>query len=476
MSSPSEHELNVDVEVKELDGGQVELQVKVPPAPVERVRTAVLREFGRRANIPGFRKGKAPRSVLERYVDADALREQIVESLLSDAYDAAVEKAGINPLDQARIGEPDLTEEGGLSFSAAVTLRPTIELGEYKGLKATRRITAVTDAHVEAELERARSRRAQFRELPQDEPVQKGDVVIVDYDMFVDGEKRDDASAQGYPLEVGEDELFPEMNEALPGSKVGETRDVEVNYREDHSDPWLAGKTAQFKVTIKQARRRQLPELDDDFAKEVSDLETLDGLRRRVREILEAVGKAIADDEVRTQLIQIVSDAASLDVPEALVGREVDRRMDEIEGELDRRGLTLHQHLQNANQSFEDWRADIETNARAAARRALVLDEIGEQEKIQVTDEEGHEEMQRQADREGIKEEDIRERYSSDPSQFNRLVTRVYHRKVVQFLVDNAEITEEIVQPEEEEPADTDTGAGSGESAQPEQEEEKADQ
>ncbi len=476
MSSPSEQELDVEVEVKELDGGQVELQVKVPPAPVERVRAAVLKEFGRRANIPGFRKGKAPRSVLERYVDAEALRDQVVDSLLSDAYDAAVEKAGITPLDRARIGEPDLTEEGGLSFSATVTLRPEIELGEYKGLKATRRITAVTEPQVEAELERARSRRAQFRELPQDEQVQKGDVVIVDYDMFVDGEKRDDASAQGYPLEVGEDQLFPEMNEALLGSKVGETREVEVSYRENHSDPLLAGKTAQFKVTVKQARRRQLPDLDDEFAREVSDLETLDALRQRVREGMEAVGEAIADDDVRTQLIQMVSDAASLDVPEALVGREVDRRMEEIEGELDRRGLTLHQHLQNANQSFEDWRADIETNARAAARRALVLDEIGEREKVQLADEDIQEEMKRQADREGITEEDIRERYSSDPPQFNRLVTRLYHRKVVQFLVDNADMTEEIVQPEEEEPADADTAAGPGGSAQPEQEEEKADQ
>ncbi len=472
MSSPDSEKLDADVEVKELEGGQVELQVKVHPASVERVRKTVLKEFGRRANIPGFRRGKAPRSVVERFVDQDVLRGQIIDSLLDDAYDAATEKAGINPLGRARISDADIVDDGGLSFSATVTLRPEIELEEYKGLKATRRITAVTEEHVGAELERVRSRRAQFAELPEDEAVEKGDLVIVDYDMFVDGEKKDDASAQGYPLEVGADQLFPEMNEALPGSRIGETREVEVKYRDDHSDPALAGKTAHFEVKIREARRRQLPELDDDFARAVSDLDTMEALRQRVRENLEALGKALAEDDVRTQLIQQVSDGAALDVPNALVGREVDRRMEEIEGELDRRGLTLQQHLQNTNQSFEDWRADIEADSRGAARRALVLDEIGEREKIQVTEEELHEEMDRQAEHERTTRDDIRERYSSDQSQLSRLVTRMYHRKVVQFLLDNADVTEATVKPEQESAgADAQPGETPGH-----QEEEQPDQ
>lgn len=473
MSSPDSEKLDVDVEVKELEGGQVELQVKVHPASVERVRAAVLRELGRRASIPGFRRGKAPRSVVERFVDQEVLRGQIIDSLLEDAYDAATEKAGITPLDRARIGDASLTEDNGMAFSATVTLRPEIELGEYKGLKVTRHITPVTDESVQAELERIRSRRAQFGELPEEEPVAEGDLVIVDYDALVDGEKKDDASVQGYPLEVGSDQLFPEMNEALPGSRIGETREVEVRYRDDHSDPALAGKTAQFKVKIREARRRQLPELDDEFARAVSDLDTMEALRQRVRDNLEAVGNALADDDVRTQLIQQVSDGASLDVPDALVGREVDRRIEEIEGELDRRGLTLHQHLQNTNQSFADWRADIEADSRAAARRALVLDEIGEREKIQVTEGELHEEMDRQAEREKATRQVIRERYSSDPPQFSRLVTRLYHRKVVQFLLDNAEVSEEIVTREDGEPAGT--GAEPGEPPQPEQDAEQAD-
>jgi trigger factor len=239
------------------------------------------------------------------------------------------------------------------------------------------------------------------------------------------------------------------MNEALPGAKVGEAREFEITYPEDHSDESLRGKTAQFTVTVREARRRQLPELDDEFAKQVSDLETMEALRELVQENLDAIGKAMAEDDVRTQIVRQVTEGATLDVPEALVGREVDRRIEEIEGELDRRGMTLRQHLQTRQISFEDWRADIETEARAAARRALVLDEVGEREKIQVTDEEVHEEMHRRAEAEGVKEEDIHERYA-DSQELNRLVTRLYHRKIVQSLLDNATVTEEVVEPEVE--------------------------
>jgi trigger factor len=450
VTSPGKQELEVEVEVKELEGGQVELQVRVPPEPVGKARNEVLKGFGKRANIPGFRQGKAPRSVVERFVDQDALQEQIIDSLLENAYDAAVEKAGVDPLDRARIREATLAEDGALTFLAALTLRPKIELEEYKGLDVTRRVSPVTEEQVAGELERLRVRRSEFRELPEDGVVEKGDLAVVDYDMSVDGEKREDASAQGYPLEVGADQLFPEMNEALPGAKVGEAREFEIAYPEDHSDESLRGKTAQFTVTVREARRRQLPELDDEFAKQVSDLETVEALRERVRENLDAIGKAMAEDDVRTQLVRQVTEGATLDVPEALVGREVDRRIEEIEAELDRRGMTLRQHLQTRQMSFEDWRADIETEARAAARRALVLDEIGEREKIQVTDEEVHEEMHRRAEAEGVKEEDIHERYA-DSQELNRLVTRLYHRKIVQSLLDNATVTEEVVEPEAEE-------------------------
>ena len=463
MTAPAKEKIEVEVETKQLEGGQVELGVRVPAEPVKKIREEVISSFARRANIPGFRKGRAPRAVVERYLDQDALKEQIIDSLLSDAYDAALEKAGIKALDRGRISDQDLAEDGALTFTARVTIRPAITLGEYKGLSATRHITPVTDEQVEAELGRLRSRNAQYGDVPEGASIEKGDLVIVDYDMLVEGEKRADASASGYPLEVGADQLFPELNDVLVGARPEEAKELEVSYPENHSDASLAGKTATFQVSIKQARRRQLPEMNDEFAKQMSGLETMEALRERIRQNLEAIGKAIAEEEVRDQLVRVIAESANLDVPQVIVDRETDRRIDEVTEELERRNLTLHQYLQQNNRTFEDWRADIEADARQIARRALILDEMGEREKVEVTDEELHAEIHRLADAERMDEKHLHERLH-ETGELTRLYNRLYHRKIIQLLVDNAQITDEVVEPGTEEPA-AEQGAEASEAA-----------
>jgi trigger factor len=327
-----------------------------------------------------------------------------------------------------------------------VTVRPEITLGEYKGIEVTRHITPVTDEQASTELERLRSRHAQYGDLPEGAVIEKGDLVIVDYDMLVEGEEREDASASGYPLEVGADQLFPELNDTLVGARPGDTKELQVTYPEDHTDASLAGKTATFQVSVQQARRRQLPELTDEFAAQVSGLETMDALRTRIRENLEALGKAIVEEGVRDQLIRKLAEGATLDVPEIIVSRETDHRIDEVTEELERRNLTLHQYLQQSSRSFEDWKADLEADARQVTRRALILDEIGEREKIQVSDEDLHAEIHRLAEAENIDEERLQQRLH-DSGEFTRLYNRLYHRKIIQFLVDSAQITEEIVEP-----------------------------
>jgi trigger factor len=460
VTDPEKQELDVDVEVKELDGGEVELEVRVPSGPVLKAREDALREFGRSTSIPGFRKGKVPRAILERHVDEAALRERVTDTVIEDAFDEAVKKAGLKPLGRAQLREADLSEDWQMTFSATVTLRPEIGLGDYKGLKATRYLTPVTDQQVEVEIERVRSRRSTYEDIPEGAAIETGDVAEVSYEMFVDGEEREDAGVSGYPLEVGKDDLFPELNEALPGVKVGESREIEITYQADHSDESLAGKTAQFKVVVRKARRRQMPELDDEFAQQVSDLETLEALRQRVRENLEAVGKAMADEDVANQLVRQAAEAASLDVPQALVDRETDRRIDEIEEELTRRNLTLHQHLESTNRSFDEWRADVERGAREAARRALLLDEIGDREGVEVTGEEVREEIRLLAKREKVSESAMRKRLS-ESNGLAGLANRLYERRTVQLLVDNAEIAEETVERKEEDEKEAAAGAPS---------------
>jgi trigger factor len=447
VTASAKPDLEVEVETQPLEGGELELSVRVAPGPVAAIRDNVVKAVSRRASVPGFRKGKAPRALLERLLDQDYIKEQVIDALLADAYDAALEKAEIKPLGRAQISDTEITDEGALTFKAVVVQRPEITIGEYKGLAATKHITPVTDEQVQAELDRLRGRLARYENLPEGEAIAKGDLAIVDYDMFVEGEKREEGSATGYPLEVGADELFPQLNDTLPGARPGDVVETAVTYPESHPDKEVAGRTATFKVKVQQARRRQLPPLDDAFAARVSKLDTAEALRNRVRENLVAIGGALAEDDVRSQLLRQVSESASLDVPDALVQREAARRVHDVSAELERRGEDLHDYLRRANRSYEDWRADMESEARQEVRQALVLDEIGTREGIEVSDEEVHEEVHRRAQEEGAGEREAHERMH-DAAEVNRVASRVYHRKIIRFLIDNANVTEEVVEPE----------------------------
>jgi trigger factor len=447
VTASAKPDLEVEVETQPLEGGELELSVRVAPGPVAAIRDNVVKAVSRRASVPGFRKGKAPRALLERLLDQDYIKEQVIDALLADAYDAALEKAEIKSLGRAQISDTEITDEGALTFKAVVVQRPEITIGEYKGLAATKHITPVTDEQVQAELDRLRGRLARYENLPDGETIAKGDLAIVDYDMFVEGEKREEGSATGYPLEVGADELFPQLNDTLPGARPGDVVETAVTYPESHPDKEVAGRTATFKVKVQQARRRQLPPLDDAFAARVSKLDTAEALRNRVRENLVAIGGALAEDDVRSQLLRQVSESASLDVPDALVQREAARRVHDVSAELERRGEDLHDYLRRANRSYEDWRADMESEARQEVRQALVLDEIGTREGIEVSDEEVHEEVHRRAQEEGAGEREAHERMH-DAAEVNRVASRVYHRKIIRFLIDNANVTEEVVEPE----------------------------
>jgi len=469
VTTPARPDLDVQFETSDLAGGDMELRVTVAAEKVGPIREEVVRGLVRRVNLPGFRKGKAPRALIERQLDQEAVKERIIGALLEDAYDEALERAGVKALGRARIADADIGEGGAFTFKATLTPRPAVTLGEYQGLRATRHVTPVSEGEVDAEIERLRSRFAKFSDLPRGAAIEKGDLVVVDYEGYVEGERYEEASASGYPLEVGVDELFPELNEGLLGAQPGDTREIAVAYGADHYDAGLAGKQVQFRVTVKEARRRQFPEVDAEFAKQVAGLDTAEALRARIRETLETVGRAVAEEDVRSQLIRQVCDAAAVEVPAGFVGRAVDRRIDEITEELERRGAHLHEHLRRLGRSFDDWRADLELEVREDIRRAIILDEIGVREKIEVTEEEVDHEIHRLAEREGVDEHTMHQRLSKS-DEFNRLATRLYHRRIVQWLVDRAEVSEQIVEPkpEEESPSAPPTGeaASAGEVAQ----------
>jgi trigger factor len=441
--------MEVQVQVEELERGETALSVEVPASVVRETRERVLKEVAQRTSLPGFRKGKAPRSLLSRYLDDEQLREEMLERLLPQACQAALEKTGIQSLERPRVEEPNLTEEDCLLFKAIVTRKPEVKLPEYKGLKLTRARSAVSEEQVEAELERLRARHRRFEPVS-DRPAQAGDLAIIDYEPAAEGEVKPEAGTKGYPLVIGSDTLFPQLNEALPGLRPGETKTVPVSYPADYSDPELAGRQVEFRVTLRELRQETLPELNDDFARAAGQCQTLEELRAQLRRSLERFAAAVAEAELRSGAVREVVDGAELELPEALVGREVDLAIDRETERLERQGISLEQHLRQSGSNFERWRRELELEARQRVKEALVLDAIGEQEKIEISQEDLEAEVARVARIEEIGEEQARARVLGS-GQLERSVNRIFRQKVVDLLVASAEVTEEKAEGAEQE-------------------------
>ena len=433
--------MEVQVQVEELEGGESALSVEVPSSVVRETRERVLQELSSRVSLPGFRRGKAPRSLLARYLDEERLREQLLDRLLPQACEAALEKAGIQSLDRPRLEQPELTEEDRLVFKAVVTRKPPVNLPEYKGLKLRKPPAAVGEEQVQAELERLRASHRRFEPVT-GRAAQAGDLAIVDYDLLLEGQVKPGAGAKGYPLVIGSDNLFPQLNDALPGLEVGQTKAVVVSYPADYFDPELAGKQAEFRVTLGEIREQVLPDLDDDFARRASKCQTLQEVRERARRNLEEFATMVAEAELRNRAVREVVDGAELSLPEALVGREVDAAIDRETERLERQGLTLEQHLRQTGGTFEQWRKELELEARQAVKQLLVLDAIGEREKVEVSQEDLEAEVARVAAADEITQEGARERLLAK-GELERTAGRLFRRKVVDLLVASAEVTEE---------------------------------
>jgi trigger factor len=271
--------------------------------------------------------------------------------------------------------------------------------------------------------------------------------------LLVEGERHDQGSATGYPLEVGSDKLFPELNESLVGARVGEERRVPVTYPADFHRPELAGKSGEFAVTIGQVKERVLPELTDEFAREHTSITSVEKLGERIRRTLEAVAEAMAESNLRNELLGQVVEASQVEVPAAPVEREVARRAEAVEEDVERQGASLESYLARRGLSEQAWRRSLAVEARNDIRRALVLDAIGRAEKIEPTDKEIERELAEQAKEEGRTPEQVRRRLER-ADDLDRIVNRVYHRKVMEFLVRNAEVTSETAAAQEAAPAE----------------------
>jgi trigger factor len=377
----------VKTNVTELDGSRVRLDVGVEPDEVDRRVERAARELARDMRLPGFRKGKVPPQMVVQRVGREAVLEQALRESLPEWYERALLDSGITPVGEPKLDVGALPGAGEeLSFSIEVAVRPQAKLGEYKGLEVGRPEAEPPDEAVQAELDRLREGFASLN--PVERPAATGDLLLIDYSGTVAGEPFEGSEASDLMVELGAGSLLAEFDEALAGASPGDRVTVEVTFPEDHQPESLAGKTARFEVTVKEVREKELPELDNEFAAEASEFETLDELRAEIRRRIAAALERRADAEFTEAAVDAAAEASEMELSSEVVHARAHEMWERLERSLGARGVDAQTYLRMQGKTSEQAVTDLEDDARRALRREATLAAVAEAEGIDVSDEE----------------------------------------------------------------------------------------
>ncbi|MFB7140937.1 trigger factor [Gottfriedia sp. NPDC056225] len=371
------------------------LTVEVEASEVDKGLDAAFKKVVKTMNVPGFRKGKLPRPMFEQKFGVEALYNDALDVILPEAYSKAIEEVGIEPVDRPEVDVEQMEKGKTLIFKAKVTVKPEVKLGEYKGLEVEEMDATVSEEDVQAELTALQEKQAELV-VKEDGTVENGNTAVIDFEGFVDGVAFEGGKGENYPLEIGSGSFIPGFEEALIGAKSGVETDVNVTFPEEYHSAELAGKSATFKVTVHEIKAKELPELNDEFAKDVNDeVETLEALKAKIKADLEESKKAQAEGSLRDALVQKAAENAEVEIPEVMFESQVDRMVKDFEQRISGQGLNLELYYQFTGTKEEDLRTQMRQDAEARVRIDLTIDAIIEAEKIDATEEEMNEELAR---------------------------------------------------------------------------------
>jgi trigger factor len=427
----------VTTTVTELPDSRVRVQAQVAPEEVERRLQQAARELGRQMRVPGFRKGKVPATVVIRRLGREAVLDEALRSSLGAWYADAIDGSGIAP-----VGEPDLdvptelpAEGQPLSFSIEIGVRPAAKLGEYKGLEVGRREPQVEESQIDEEVERLRDRLATLETV--DRAAQDGDHVVIDYVGAVDGEPFEGGAGRDQLLELGSGRLVPGFEDQLVGASPGDEPTVTITFPEDYPAPELAGKEAQFAVTVNEVKEKRLPELDDDFAAEAAGFDTLAELRADIAERLGKVDERAIEREFEEAVVEAAVAEAEVEVPEKLVHARAHELLEDTFTMLARQGISKEAYLRISGRDEEALAHEAEPEAAAALKREAVLAAIVEAEGIEPSDEDVRAALEPTAERQGTTVEKLFERLRST-GRLDRIREEVAIRQAIDLLLAQA--------------------------------------
>lgn len=425
----------MNVKMEKIENNVVKLEITVE---AEKFNEAMKKAFAKNAkkfNIPGFRKGKAPMNIIKKYYGEGVFYEDAINFCCDDTYSTAINENNIKPVDYPEIDVVQVGEGKDFIYTAVVTVVPEVELGEYKGLEVKKPVYEVKDEEVENELKSMQQRNARI-ETKEDGTVEKGDIAVIDFKGFVNGEAFEGGEGTDYQLEIGSGTFIDNFEDQLVGLKKGDEKEVVVKFPEEYGREDLNGKDATFKVAVKDIKVKELPTLDDEFAKEVSEFDTMDEVKTDIIRKMEEANELRAKREFEEAVIDAVCANAKVEIPSVMIDKEIDNMLKDLEMRLKYQGLDLQTYYQYTNNTEEKVREYMKETADKRVKTDLVVEEIAKKENIDATEEELLERATEMAKQYGSKDLEKTAKLVLE-SQKNYLKVDVVNEKVVKMLVEN---------------------------------------
>lgn len=417
------------------EGNKVEFTIEVPEVDFEKgIQRAYLKNRGQ-FNIPGFRKGKVPRKIIEMNYGVEIFYEDAINMVLPEAYNSAIEELELDPIEQPNVDIEELEKGKPVMIKIDVEVKPEVELGEYKEIEVEKVEYDVTEELVEEELKSVQEMNARVMDAG-DREAKEGDTLTIDFEGFIDGEAFEGGKAEGHELEIGSNQFIPGFEEQLVGKNKDEEFDVVVTFPEDYHEESLKGKEATFKVTIHEIKEKELPKLDDEFAKDVSEFDTIEEYKTSIREKLESEFSSKEEIENENNVIDAVVDSAKVDIPEAMIDSQLESEMSEFDHNMRAQGIGIEQYFQITGSSEADLKEQLRPTAEKRVRGDLVLEAIAKKEGIEVSEEDIDKKLEEIAD--SYKQED-REKFIKDMKKrdLSFLDTAIINQKVIELLLKN---------------------------------------
>ena len=438
----------MSVQVENLEKNMAKLTIEVSAEELEKALQGAYLKQKKNISIPGFRKGKVPRAMIEKMYGAGVFYEDAANALIPQAYSQAAEESKLDIVSQPDIHVEQIEKGKPFIFTAEVAVKPEVTLGEYKGVAVPKTNVEVTDEEVDDALKKEQEKNSRTITV-EDRAAENGDIVTIDFEGSVDGEAFEGGSGKEYPLTLGSNTFIPGFEDQLVGAKVDDVVDVHVTFPEDYNSEELKGKAAVFKCTVHKIETKELPELDDDFAKDVSEFDTLEEYKNDIREDLKKKKEEEAKREKENAAVDKAVANASMEIPDAMINTQAAQMVDNFARRLSSQGMSMEQYMQYTGQNAAALQEQMKPQALKQIQTRLVLEKVVEVENIQVSEEKLEEEIQKMAKMYNMEADKLKELLGD--AEKNQMKEDLAVQEAVTFLADNAVETEEKAEDKEAE-------------------------